>query len=177
MDLQPTWSPDGGSLAFISDRAGQHHVWVVPVESGRPAGPARQLTAQEATDMFPAWSPDGASIAYRRGTGNDMDIWIVPSDGEGAPRQLTHGAEARQVRWEPDGTFLLVAGTWGDRTVEIRRISLVAGDTAPLAPEVVMGDAAALGLFDVSADGSLLAFVREATAGDIWILEATRHRF
>jgi len=170
-------SPDGAFLAFSSNRAGQHHVWVMAVESGEPTGPVRALTAGEATDMFPTWSPDGSEIAFRRGDGKDRDVWIVPSDANGPPRQLTHGAGARQVRWEPGGQSLLVSGTWGEPSVSLHRVSAVTGETKPLVPSVLMGGATALGIFDISDDGSLLAFVRETTAGDIWMLETSRRSF
>ena len=38
-------------------------------------------------------------------------------------------------------------------------------------------DGDALGIFDVSWDGNTLAFVRETTAVDIWVLEAKSGRF
>jgi TolB protein len=177
VDLHPAWSPDGAFLAFSSNRAGQHHVWVAPFADGQSAGPARALTTGEATDMFPAWSPDGSEIAFRRDDGKDQDVWIVPSDGSAAPHQLTQGVSARQVRWEPDGQSLLVSGTWGEHSVSLRRVSAVTGEARPLAPAVVVGGAAAFGIFDLSDDGGLLGFVQEATAGDIWMLEASRRRF
>ncbi len=177
VDIHPAWSPDGAFLAFSSNRGGQHHVWVAPVANGEPAGPARELTSGEVTDMFPVWSPDGTEIAFRRGDGEDRDVWIVPSEGGAAPRQLTHGAGALQVRWEPGGQALLVSGTWGEPAVTPRRVAADTGEARPLGPPVVMGDAEAVGVFDISADGDLLAYVRETRSGDIWMLEASRGRF
>jgi dipeptidyl aminopeptidase/acylaminoacyl peptidase len=57
---QPRWSPDGKTLAFVSDRAGKAQVFLLPLGGGE----AVQFTAQPAGAKSPAWSPDGRHIAY-----------------------------------------------------------------------------------------------------------------
>jgi len=61
MDRGPRWSPDGRSLAFISDRAGLAQLYVLPVDGGE----ARELTQfkRRIGDGI-AWSPDGGKIAF-----------------------------------------------------------------------------------------------------------------
>jgi len=59
-DDQPRWSPNGGSIAFRSNRSGTAQVWLIDPTGGE----ARQLTdAKSAVNDF-AWSPDGTRIAY-----------------------------------------------------------------------------------------------------------------
>ena len=61
-DSKPTWSPDGKSIAFVSDRTGKAQLYSLPIDGGE----ARQLTAGSrgvGSGGF-AWSPDGGSIAY-----------------------------------------------------------------------------------------------------------------
>jgi Tol biopolymer transport system component len=49
----PTWSPDGQWIAFHSDRDGDFEIYIV-----RPDGSdLRQLTDNDANDMYPSWSP------------------------------------------------------------------------------------------------------------------------
>jgi hypothetical protein len=72
---------------------------------------------------------------------------------------------------------LLVSGSWGEQAVTLRRVSAVTGTAVPLAPSLVMGAANALGVFDIADDGTLLAFVHEAAAGDIWLLRAVERPF
>lgn len=56
------WSPDGKSIAFLSDQGGEDaktQVWLMPASGGK----ARQLTKfAEGVDDF-AWSPDGKRLA------------------------------------------------------------------------------------------------------------------
>lgn len=60
-DSQPRFSPDGGLIAFISDRDGADNLYVM-----KPDGSAvRQLTTGRDDFSSPAWSPDGRFIAVR----------------------------------------------------------------------------------------------------------------
>ena len=56
------WSPDGQSIAFVSDRVeGSSTILVLPVAG---PGEARELTRHRQAVGHLAWSPDGQSIAY-----------------------------------------------------------------------------------------------------------------
>jgi len=55
-----TWSPDGKSVAFVSNMSGRNNLWIVPAEGGFPV----QLTVSDQRQASPAWSPDGKWIAY-----------------------------------------------------------------------------------------------------------------
>ena len=57
-NLQPSWSPDGQRIAYISKKRGG--IWVVSALGGAP----KQLTDVGAR---PVWSPDGSTIAYQSG--------------------------------------------------------------------------------------------------------------
>src|SRR5246127_2796381 len=56
-----TWSPDGKSIAFISNMSGRNNLWVVAAEGGFPV----QLTVSDQRQTVPTWSPDGKWIAYK----------------------------------------------------------------------------------------------------------------
>ena len=55
--MDPTWSPDGRSIAFSSDRDGTTDLWVRDIASG-----ADKKVASEATKA--SWAPRGNEIAY-----------------------------------------------------------------------------------------------------------------
>lgn len=59
-DSQPAWSPDGRTLAFVSDRGGERQIWLID----RFGGEARQLTTMRNGAANPVWSPDGQRIAF-----------------------------------------------------------------------------------------------------------------
>ncbi len=54
------WSPDGKSIAFISDRSSENQVWTMPATGG----PAKKLTSTLKGEYSPlVWSPDGNWLA------------------------------------------------------------------------------------------------------------------
>ena len=68
-DSAPRWSPDGRSLAFVSNRSGVDQVYLLDLSGGE----ARQLTAFSRGASGPVWSPDGSRIAVVSSEGNGVD--------------------------------------------------------------------------------------------------------
>ncbi|MDX1644243.1 MAG: protein kinase [Thermoanaerobaculia bacterium] len=101
------WSPDGGRLAFNSDRLGQMNLWLL----SRADGELTQLTSGEGGDFQPNWSPDGTSIAFFSSRAGNVDIWAVDVDS-GELRQLTedpgvdedpfYSPDGRQIAFQSD---------------------------------------------------------------------------
>src|SRR6202041_2608587 len=102
---RPTWSPDGKSIAFISNMSGRNNLWVVPAEGGWPV----QLTVSDERQTAPAWSPDGKWIAYQSDYDGDeqWDIFLF-SPKTGKVVNLTQTREIAEVgpTWSPDGRYL-----------------------------------------------------------------------
>ncbi|MDH5345238.1 MAG: S9 family peptidase, partial [Gammaproteobacteria bacterium] len=107
-----TWSPDGETIAFVSDRqpvqdAGYRtDIWTVPAGGGEP----RRLTDSNTQKSSPAFSPDGKHVAYLTagdGVYSVPHIAIVPITG-GEPTLLTAALD----RWiggfefSADGRFI-----------------------------------------------------------------------
>jgi Tol biopolymer transport system component len=91
---QPTWSPDGKSIAFISNMSGRNNLWLVPAEGGWPV----QLTVSDQRQTSPAWSPDGKWIAYQSDYDGDelWDIFLV-SPKTGKVVNLTSTREIAEI--------------------------------------------------------------------------------
>jgi hypothetical protein len=58
--LNPTWSPDGRSIAYSATVGGVSDLFVYDLQTN--AG--RRLTNDAFADLQPAWSPDGRTIAF-----------------------------------------------------------------------------------------------------------------
>ncbi|MEC8586738.1 MAG: S9 family peptidase [Pseudomonadota bacterium] len=75
-DTDPVWSPDGSSIAFVSDRSDDPDlnygtdIFVVNVDDAEY--PLTQITSNEGRDYSPVFSPDGKRIAYVTSTGPDI---------------------------------------------------------------------------------------------------------
>jgi len=95
VDMGGSFSPDGASFVYSSNRSGQFEIYVRSVASG---GVGRQITSDGRQNVEPAWSPDGRSIAYRSVARHG--IWLVPLSG-GTPQRLT--AFGSSPAWSPDG--------------------------------------------------------------------------
>jgi Tol biopolymer transport system component len=103
VEAQPSLSPDGRSVAFVSDRGGQSNIWVGLVAGGSPV----PITKDPNLKSLPRWSPDGSKLAYARlNEAGIFDIWIVPALG-GTARKILVGAS--DPAWSPDGRFLAFA--------------------------------------------------------------------
>ncbi len=112
---QPTWSPDGRTIAFFAYRDGGYSLWTIAPDGTS----SRQLTVGPYGGREPIWSHDGTRIAFSsdRGDalGSDYDIWTLDVRS-GDLRQLTrHPAEDSMPSWSPDDTEIAFASTRDNR--------------------------------------------------------------
>ena len=113
-DCQPRFSPDGKSIAFISDRNGSDNIWLLDL----PSGKFKVVT--EETDWqlgSPAWTPDGNYLVARKlgpyPTPDDfirgVALWMYHKDG-GKGVELIKGrgdtSITTGVSFAPDGRTL-----------------------------------------------------------------------
>ncbi|MFI5117741.1 MAG: protein kinase [Terriglobales bacterium] len=98
-DSRGAWSPDGTSIAFNSDRAGDMNIWLFSLADSS----SRQLTTGQGGDFQPNWSPDGKKIAFFSSRSGSPNIWEVEV-ANGALRRLTsNGAVNVNPFFSPDG--------------------------------------------------------------------------
>jgi TolB protein len=97
VDGMASWSPDGTSIVFASDRSGQRSLY-----TAAPDGSGVQPLAK---GSMPAWSPDGTQIVYVAGrAGEGLDLWIVDDDGANARPLVTGDRDELWPSWSPDGS-------------------------------------------------------------------------
>lgn len=126
-ETQPTVSPDGRSIAYVSDRSGADNLWIAGLDGAHP----RQLTFgdDDTTLVSPAWSADGRSIfASRfRPSLNAYELWRYDLDGRATLIvPVKPGPDADRATWRsslgavasPDGRFLYFARNLGSPSFE-----------------------------------------------------------
>ncbi len=118
---EPTFSLDGETIAYVSDRTGNFDIYLKQVSGG----PDINLTNNPADDLQPAFSPDGKQIAFvssREGATDVLvyysprsapvggDIWVMSALG-GSPRRVAR--LGNYPSWSPDGSAILyTSGPW-----------------------------------------------------------------
>ncbi len=85
-DSQPSISPDGKRIAFISDREGAENLWICNIDGSDP----KQLSRDPQGDFAsPSWTPDGDYVLVSRKPDNALhEIWMYHVNG-GSGVQVT----------------------------------------------------------------------------------------
>lgn len=158
-DRQPRWSPDGGTLTFVSTRQNGPQLWVLPIAGGE----ARRVTNLPDGVSDPVWLPDGKGLIVT----SDLK-W--PADQEIDRRNGDYATEARI--WTG-----LMWRHWDDWRVGKRQhlflVTLAdnaAKDITPFDRDVPTIATAGDGDVAVSPDGNELAF---AMHGDSTVADNT----
>jgi dipeptidyl aminopeptidase/acylaminoacyl peptidase len=138
LGAEPVPSPDGRFIAFLSDRDGWDHLYLVPSAGGEP----RQLTRGAFEVSRPAWSPDGRRIAFDTNEGDNPGArqLVVAEIGDGVgPARLETITAGRGTnvggQWTMDGHRLLYQHTDPRTPAELRVV-----EARPGAPPRRLGD-------------------------------------
>lgn len=181
LEDQPSWSPDGRSILFVTDEAGRLGMRSLDHASNQ----RRALGSPQADEVQPVFSPDGARIAFvssrdrggRLGIfmgfraielyvyGQNGDLFVMPARG-GEARKVFENAY--DPDWSPDGGSLACRsirdGTW--------RVWIVPLDGTP--PRPIEGAVHAQRMLHPawSPDGRWIAYVGSESAARGWDLFA-----
>ncbi|MFI5114867.1 MAG: protease, partial [Terriglobales bacterium] len=72
-DRDPSWSPDGKSIAYFSDESGEYEL---TIRDQNGLGPVRHINLGNPPSFFysPTWSPDSKKIAY---SDKRLNLWYI----------------------------------------------------------------------------------------------------
>lgn len=157
----PAWSPDGKSIAYVSDEGGEYRL-VVAAQDGKGTPKRIAVPGSGFYDRL-AWSPDSTKVAL---TDNSWALWWVDvASGKAtkvASERLYAPQKTLRASWSPDSRWLAytLAGPTYIRTLHVH--DTVDGRSFPLTD----------GLSDVSdpvfdKGGKLIWFLASTDAGPV----------
>ena len=99
-DAQPSWSPDGRRIAFVTDRDGNAEIAVMNADGSN----VQRLTTAPGMDLQPAWSPDGTRIAFMSDRDGNSEVYVMNADGSQQVNLTQNPAVDQLPSWSPDGS-------------------------------------------------------------------------
>ncbi len=162
IDSHPTWSRDGASIYFLSDRDGSVQLWKMPA-AGESVSPAIQITRNGAAGEAHE-SQDGREVYY---AGLEPGVWRVPAGG--GAETLVPGTDAfSNIYAVRDGLYLLTVRDLDSGTL----MFLPYGAEKAVAVATVPNP---LGSITASADGRTVLFGKvERSESDLMLVRDGR---
>ena len=140
-ESQPTWSPDGKTIAFLSDRSGVENLWIADANGSNPRAVSKDGRTSDRPQIMvsPSWTPDGNYIVvsksrppepgtfslfmYHRDGGTGVRIGPAPPpqpgpDAQGPPPPQPTNKMGAVV--SPDGRFIYYTQRTGTFTYNAR---------------------------------------------------------
>ena len=163
---QPTWSPDGTQIAFISTTGYSHKLYVMDANGDNPV-----RFASYGGTSSPEWSPDGSKIAFLTYNSHESrhEIHVMDANG-GISVSLTQNdnyISDQGLSWSPDGTQIAFVRSMEDRRdlgcTEIHVMDANGGNPVQLTRSIYTDDGGRTRCYNAggpawSPDGTKIAF-------------------
>lgn len=103
IEVSPSVSPDGGRIAFVSDRSGSPQVYVQKIGSAS----ALRVSRAGSYSTSPSWSPAGDRIAFTSLSEGRYSIYTVRPDGTDQREIVSGAGDCIDPSFSPDGRYLV----------------------------------------------------------------------
>jgi tricorn protease len=155
-DKEPQYSPDGKSVAFISDRSGREEIYITASDG---SGEAQKITDIDTLKFSFAWSPNSKEIAF---TSSDSKLrkYSVDTKQTLDLSSSKYGNIGSPV-WSPDGKWIAISKPDYVRTNDVYLVPSTGGEERK-----VTFDSFSEGNPQFTHDGRKLFFVRTDDSGD-----------
>ena len=100
LNITPSWSPDGRSIAYTSYRSGLPDILISNIFAGTMESPTKGV----GQNFLPVFSPDGTRIAFMSSRDGQSEIYIMNRDGRNLQRLTNNPAIDVTPTWSPNGT-------------------------------------------------------------------------
>ena len=99
-EWDPSWSPDGKRIAFVSIKDGfGMGIYVMDTDGNNK----QRLTDNLSDEWDPSWSPDGKRIAFVSDRDGNPEIYVMDVDGKNQRRLTRNASDDTVPSWSPDG--------------------------------------------------------------------------
>lgn len=125
-DTSPRWSPDGDTIAFVSNRSDRSQIYLIDAMGGE----SKQLTACVNGARNPVWSPDGKGILFTTSLGPDdkiTDKEKKKKDKEDKEDKKTEPLVVDRIRYKSDEVGFL-----DDKHEQLAMIDVESGEIEQL---------------------------------------------
>jgi len=100
LNINPSWSPDGRSIAYTSYRSGLPDILISNIYAGTMESPGKGA----GQNFLPVFSPDGTRIAFMSTRDGNSEIYVMNRDGSNVTRLTNNPAIDVTPTWSPTGT-------------------------------------------------------------------------
>ena len=175
-EFSPRWSPDGHTLAFLSDRGTDTQIYLMSMEGGE----GHAITEGKRSVQAFEWSPDGKQIAFlaplpktaeEEKKEKDKDdayvvdkdekpagLWLLDVNSGKAREIVTVPWRVEEVAWLPSGDRLIVSATdHPESDLDTNRIFSVAASDGKMTE--LFAPRGPVGGLKISKDGKWISFV------------------